>query len=257
MVCRYVQHNADSVVRGCVLNMRRTTLYKYIPTKDAETIIRNGKLKMSDGTNFNDPFELTVVNYDRTSFRKISGLRILCLTGSRAMKLMWSHYADSHRGLCLAVEVPADKVYPVCYTGTRARTDSDIDDILRNGTVRCRKNLKKTYLDLPYDIKVALLKDKKWSYEKEYRIVCNESDVPILDGNGCFFPVKIKRVYLGCRFEENEVKTKNSILRVCKGKGIEVKQMQMAYDRYALKVSKKEVVKQLTVHEHEKELALV
>lgn len=212
---------------------------------------------MSDGMDFNDPFELTVVNNDSTSFRTILGLRILCLTSSRAMKLMWSHYADSHKGLCLAVKVPSDKVYPVCYTGIRLKEDSDIDDILRKGTAKDKRNLQKEYFDLPYDIKVALLKDKKWSDEKEYRIVCNESDVPIFDGNNYFFPVKIKRVYLGCRFEENEVETKDSILRVCKEKGIEVKQMQMAYDRYALKVSKKEVGKQLTEREVEKELALV
>lgn len=233
---------------------KAVTLYKYISARYAEDILRNQHLMLDNGTGFNDPFELRVSDRRHGTDRPILGLRILCLTNSSRKKLMWSHYADSHKGLCLVVEVPESLVYPVCYSGNRIFEDSNIDDILIKGKSTSKKILKnKPIIDLPYEHKVALIKDQKWEYEKEYRIVLDESS-PLLtvdSENRFFFDLKIKRIYLGCRFEENENNVKAAILNVCKKNNIVIQQMCLSSENYAVKVEKQAKIAQ------EKILALV
>lgn len=95
-------------------------LYKYIGIKYALDIIENQWLYLSDGTDFNDPFDVTVTNSNTYKIEHVSGLRILSLTNSYQNKLMWSHYTEAHKGMCLTVEVPKRLVYPMCYISKRA-----------------------------------------------------------------------------------------------------------------------------------------
>ena len=98
----------------------------------------------------------------------------------------------------------------------------------------------KPIIDLPYEHKVALIKDQKWEYEKEYRIVLDESS-PLLtvdSQNKFFFDLKIKRIYLGCRFEENKAEVKASILSACRDNNIGTQQMYMSKENYAIKAEK-------------------
>ena len=124
-----------------------TILYKYISLKHAEEIIKNQRLRMSDGSDFNDPFEL--IQIDGKEEERIKGLHILCLTNSQQNKLMWSHYSDNHKGICLAVKVPAEDVYAVAYTGTRAHKGKDV--IIDSKKIHCKKNLIKDYSKLSLD----------------------------------------------------------------------------------------------------------
>ena len=45
--------------------VRWTTLYKYVPLKYVKTILDNHRLYLSDGTNFNDPFEITITDMEK------------------------------------------------------------------------------------------------------------------------------------------------------------------------------------------------
>ena len=219
---------------------RRTRLYKYISTEHAIDILEKGRLYLSDGTNFNDPFELAVTAKKTDTVQHIDGLHILSLTNSYRKKLMWSHYADSHRGLCLTVEVPADLVYPICYTSKRIYEDSDLDQIIQNrGKERGKNNLKKLYVPLAREKKIAYIKDQKWSYEKEYRIVFNEEDEPhlIYEDQKWYMPVKITNVYLGVRFD-SECQENKEILEICERNGIKVTPMVLSKTKYALEIKR-------------------
>ena len=77
--------------------------------------------------NFNDPFELTIADSKTKNIKHIKGLHILCLTNSIKNKLIWVHYANSHKGVCLTVKVPKKLVYPICYTRKRIYNSSNID----------------------------------------------------------------------------------------------------------------------------------
>ena len=216
-----------------------TTLYKYISAEHAAEIIRSQRLRMSDGSNFNDPFELLVVDRKKHTEHRLRGLRILCLTNSIKKKLMWSHYADSHKGLCLAVKVPAEAVYYVCYTGERLFEDSDIETIFSKCKNKGKKNLNKSYDQLSNIHKAALIKDQKWAYEKEYRIVCTDDQTNLMDEDGHYsFPVKIERIYLGCRFDKNDPRKIEAIMKACNEYNAEIKQMRLSHDDYSLVVDK-------------------
>lgn len=220
------------------MSKQMVTLYKYISVKYAKDIIANGRLKMSNGESFNDPFELLVCRKGNVSEKRIEGLQILCLTNSREMKLMWSHYADSHKGLCLAVKVPKECVYPVVYSGKRPFVGCDIDAMMKRTQRSVKKNLAKSYEGLPSSYKIALIKDRKWSYEKEYRIVLTEKDIrDLADGNNYFYPVKIERVYLGCRFEKNDAEVAQSIVDICQDQKIPIKKMVLSESDYSVKIA--------------------
>lgn len=216
---------------------KNVTLYKYIPLEHAATIIRDGHIRMSDGKNFNDPFELLLVDKKEQNSRLIEGVRILCLTNSFRNKLMWSHYADEHRGICLAVSIPNELTFPICYTKTRLRTSTNILALLSGNKKGGKRNIYKSFDNLSYEQKAALIKGKNWAYEKEYRITCTTGQGDYLAEDGQFyFPVKVVRVYLGCRFDRNPQEKKEELFCECKKKNIEIKQIGLSNTAYALSV---------------------
>ncbi len=193
-------------------------------------------MRLSDGRNFNDPFELIVAD-KKTSIEKfVDGLHILCLTNSFRKKLMWSHYADSHKGVCLTVKVPDHLVYPVCYTGKRIYTDTDLDEILSKGKINSKKNLRKPYTSLSDNKKIAFIKDQKWEYEHEYRIVFDNDVGLIIEGDNRYMSVKITNVYLGINFEDNSRDVKTRIIDICNREHITIKQMNKSKKEYAVNI---------------------
>lgn len=193
----------------------KNTLYKYLTTNYLYETIRDSKIYLNDGTIINDPFELKYILRESGTVKTIKGLHILCLTKSHRMKLMWSHYTDSHKGVCLALEIPRHLVYPICYTGERVFSDSNLDDIIARAYKGKEKSLFKSYDLLSSNQKIALIKDSKWNYEKEYRIVFDNEEGLIYDNNKWFMSVKIKRLYLGVNFDTEKNK---DIIQLCKKK---------------------------------------
>lgn len=215
------------------------TLYKYMPTKRVADVINKQRLHLSDGLRFNDPFELIELDSSGTEHR-IEGLRILCLTNSYQNKLMWAHYADEHRGVCLAVDVPADLVYPLRYTGTRIKNSTDIDVALSSGKGKVKKNLIKDYTPLSRNKKIALLKDRCWLYEKEYRIVFEQDERGfIADGSDYYLPVNIKRIYIGVRFDDNDSSSINDIKTACSIHDVEIKTVEKSNSNYSIRIRSK------------------
>jgi hypothetical protein len=80
-------------------------------------LLLNQKLFLTEASNFNDPFE-GVTFYGKNVVPKEDGqfdemeiafapkltYRAICFSGNRQDHLMWSHYGDSHRGVCLGFE---------------------------------------------------------------------------------------------------------------------------------------------------------
>lgn len=77
--------------------------------------------------------------------------------------LMWSHYGDQHKGLCLGYSLPpgtTNDVHKVRYGGSRLVNASDVAAML-NGNERARYKVDET---------VLLMKAKPWAYEREWRL---------------------------------------------------------------------------------------
>lgn len=125
---------------------------------------------------------------------KIMGrYRVYCLGTEVTNTLMWSHYADDHRGVCL--------VFPVC-------------DPVTSGALKCEyldtypllKLSDLTLTNLEALNRVLQIKAKAWEYEDEYRFVAFEratvrtSGVLVTDNNMLQLPPNaISAVIVGCQ----------------------------------------------------------
>ena len=120
--------------------------------------------------------------------------------------------------------------------------DSDIDQILanvkRNRTVK--KNVDKPFTLLRSKKRYAYIKDQKWSYEKEYRIVFDETDEHhlIYEDNNWYMPVKITNVYLGVNFCRNDVQIQQDIMAACKRNRVKITQMKLSDSDYSVRPMK-------------------
>lgn len=214
------------------------TLYQYVKLNYVVDILDNHRLYLSDGKDFNDPFEITITNKEKGNISHIEGLHILSLTNSYRKKLMWSHYADSHKGVCLTVRVPRNLVYPVCYSTKRIYEDSNIDSIISLSQKSIKKNVNNNFLLLNKHKKIAHIKDKKWSYEKEYRVVFDKDDEDglIFEDGKWYMSVKTKNIYLGVNFDKNDEKVKKNIIEACKRNNITIKKMTLSKKDYSINV---------------------
>lgn len=89
-------------------------LYKLYPAKWGLAALEKRRLKITTSEDINDPFELAAVQlgnrtlrdvfneHCKAMFRKF-GVVSFCRRWSNTV--IWSHYGDAHRGLCLGFDV--------------------------------------------------------------------------------------------------------------------------------------------------------
>lgn len=157
--------------------------------------IERGRIKVARFRDLNDPFELlalslaersirTVVKDFRVSFDGNTGL--LCFSANWTNPVLWSHYGDKHRGICLGFNVRRTIVEKVDYADTRLRRLSDDSDPNHLSDAQQRL-LRRT-------------KYKHWIYESEHRVFVTLSDA-VLERGLHFRPfdadIVLKEVILG------------------------------------------------------------
>ncbi|WP_305405797.1 DUF2971 domain-containing protein [Photobacterium leiognathi] len=156
-------------------------LYKYLSEDVALKFIENPILRVTQHWDLNDPFECLLAQSDKTFLNDIKneGLSnhmenfmslhgIISLSETPDNLLMWSHYADNHKGA--VIEFTIDENYPfdlfnVCHIPMSS------DAILRK--VNYRKNRKSPLNNSLEDLRnhYYLTKSDEWIYEKEYRYI--------------------------------------------------------------------------------------
>ncbi len=220
------------------MSTKWATLYKYVSLDRVKDILDNNRLYLSDGMNFNDPFEITITDRKKRVIRHVEGLHILSLTNSYRNKLIWSHYTNSHKGVCITVKVPNNLVYPICYSTKRVYEDTDIDNLIETCKKVNKKSLNKSFSSLNNNKKIAYIKDKKWDYEKEYRIVFDKDDEHglILDDGNWYMSVKVTNIYLGVNFKNNKPELQKEILDACKRNNIKIAQIVLSASNYSVNV---------------------
>ncbi|BCU49092.1 DUF2971 domain-containing protein [Citrobacter amalonaticus] len=123
--------------------------FEYSAT-EFESIHRNKYLERC----YTDVIQDEIVN----AFKK----GVLCLSKKFNSPLMWSHYANQHKGLCIEYDmnsVSAEQVHEVIYGGSRKILTSEISEWLDNPGNDSR--IKQVCL---------LTKSGEWRYESEWRI---------------------------------------------------------------------------------------
>ena len=104
-------------------------VYHFLPANHALEDIEKHRIKISEIDQLNDPFELWCVNQKdkrvrialRSFKRKMSArFGMLCFSRDWHNPVLWSHYADKHRGICLGFEIDARGLQEISYVSKRS-----------------------------------------------------------------------------------------------------------------------------------------
>lgn len=147
-------------------------LYKYTTAEAAKEILLTSSIRCSSPVCFNDPYdssppiELTKPLYikgirlEQLLNKSIELLnlyaRIFCMSAVKDSILMWSHYADMHKGVVIEFDSSADKIKEakeVIYGKSYTINVDEVKSRINNG------------------LSMFFYKERDWKYEKEYRYV--------------------------------------------------------------------------------------
>ncbi|SKB59596.1 Protein of unknown function [Lysinibacillus sp. AC-3] len=194
-------------------------LYNYTKLKHNPEILATTVEKYIEGTD--KEFEKYVKNISDVFQEKVFAS---CFSEDPTSMLMWSHYADNHKGMVIEynfnnLDLDNQKqimtgLHPVYYTSELLNLDN--------------------YRDVQGKISVhtlaAINKSVEWEYEKEWRIIVHNET----DEIGFNLPIiKPSSIILGARVEEIH---KNRLSLEAKKKGIPLKQIKLDKSSYHLEV---------------------
>jgi hypothetical protein len=120
---------------------------------------------------------------------------ITCFNSNPLNILMWSHYADHHKGLMLEFKIPKDFSeslipIPVSYNNTFP--------VIQMSLAELKKFTESNKNDINFDVleKALLRKSDCWFYENEYRAFGSEDDSLLIKYN----PSTLSSVITGTKF---------------------------------------------------------
>lgn len=166
-------------------------LYHYTKAEFLEDILTNRHLKVTIVGHSNDPLE-TLPSFDidniKDSDEKIDILKFkslwrnlvrdsihaaVCMSSSCSSLLMWSHYAEAHKGVCLVFRfknlieaTEAHSLFPIRYSKSRIK--------LKNYVIKTSDTNLLVFEKLMADL--IGVKPLDWSYEHEFRFLIKDSD---------------------------------------------------------------------------------
>lgn len=150
----------------------KVKLFWYRTQKNFHTYIDNylsGKIHFSHWKDLNDPMEGYFAYYPQRDtiddlLSEKRNFKVCCFSNNYSNILLWSHYADSHKGVCLEYEIETDRLsediqYEIIQY-SRKIPQIDISPDTKEQAVYC----------LSHKLNV-------WKYEKERRLLSyNSSD---------------------------------------------------------------------------------
>ncbi len=155
------------------------------------------------------------------------GLKIACFSEQATSLLLWSHYADAHRGFCVEY-CPCDLepnhphrrlLFPVIYSATRF----DAAPFFKRASLNTPFLPTHTFLG-------AIHKALEWKYEHEWRIVNPLGS----DEKGMLVPmVKPRAVHLGVRMAEAH---REKLASICSSQCIPTHDVKLSGERYEVLV---------------------
>jgi hypothetical protein len=159
--------------------------------------------------------ELIVFAIDRYEV-KIREMGVICYTMSPDNILMWSHYADGHKGICLEFKLDEGRtlsdagIYKVVYDDIYP--EIDFENIWHKDRLA----------------KILWTKSKEWASENELRQI-RISGNELVD-----YPFKLSSILFGLKTSDNE---KKLIKRILEGNGVEFKNIKLADREFKLQIT--------------------
>ncbi|SPE41741.1 conserved hypothetical protein [Candidatus Sulfopaludibacter sp. SbA3] len=182
-------------------------LYHYLEAKWALDDIRRRRLKLSKIDDMNDPYEAkSVLSHhngtqsalERTVEELFKRYGALCFSRSWNNILMWSHYGDKHKGICLGFDIAEEITRPVEYEPEPHAVGNLIVEDRSEFSQQEGTNI----IDRLFGAKYV-----GWIYEEEVRVHVGLEEVDEETGQyflDCGERTKLKEVIAGARFPESK-----------------------------------------------------
>lgn len=163
---------------------------------------------------------------------------ISCFSKRYDSILMWLHYGDKHKGICIEFDRPDKELLDVKYSKKRCKFDledttrrvlgymlsNEEADVNDKGLIRC--------ISKPF-----IVKSLDWQYEVEVRCILSPSNdgVSKLEELSLYtMPTKITKIYVGCKVDtkSNEYE---ELFRIANEKNIEIIKLTESDKEFSLK----------------------
>ena len=150
--------------------------------------------------------ELSFINLVADFIKNSKSFGVYSLSQSHDDELLWTYYADSHRGFCVEYDLDKLKEYKIpTEPSIQVEYQDEIPELTSLDIIHLKKNeeiLQKKLLGT---------KSKRWEHENEIRIITGQTGLYDYDYRS------LKSIYFGYRSDE---KFRRLTMRVLKGRGI-------------------------------------
>lgn len=216
---------------------KRNKYYDFIPEAQALTkfVVRYAAQKGENS------FEELKEKFTNEIIRKVKDARnnalISCFSKRYDSILMWSHYGDKHKGICIEFDRPENDFLDVKYSKKRCKFDLEdttrrvLGYMLSNGKVDVNDKGLIRCISKPF-----IVKSLDWKYEEEVRCILspNSDGVSKLEELSLYtMPTKITKIYVGCKVDKNSEEYKK-LLQLAESKEIDVIELIESEDLFSL-----------------------
>lgn len=198
--------------------------YHLLRALDAKKDLIERQIKVSILRELNDPFEALScalpTPQDRKRFSAIRTLinerwGLLCFSAGWHNPLLWSHYGERHKGICLGFSVPDNRLIEVQYTKYR--------EVL-TPVLLARSDIHELLLSRKY---------RDWAYEEEHRMLLPLRGLE-KEGDLYFKPfgddLKLREIIVGPMCEETDMGLRQ--LAPASTEGIPIIKSRMAFNTF-------------------------
>ncbi len=186
-------------------------------------------------------FEELKENYTNEIIQKVKDARnnalISCFSKRYDSILMWSHYGDKHKGICIEFDRPEKDFLDVKYSKKRCKFDledttrrvlgymlsNEEVDVNDKGLIRC--------ISKPF-----IVKSLDWKYEEEVRCILspNSEGVSTLEELSLYkMPTNISKIYIGCKVDKTLEEYKN-LITLANNKNVMISELKTSDDLFSV-----------------------
>lgn len=162
---------------------------------------------------------------------------ISCFSKRYDSILMWSHYGDKHKGICIEFDRPEKDFLDVKYSKKRCKFDledttrrvlgymlsNEEVDVNDKGLIRC--------ISKPF-----IVKSLDWKYEEEVRCILspNSEGVSTLEELSLYkMPTNISKIYIGCKVDKTSEEYKN-LITLANNKNVVILELKTSDDLFSI-----------------------
>lgn len=206
--------------------------YKYYKLNEySKLALENGEVWTSSPREFNDPFDcLMTLKFSENEINNIfkewaANKSICCFSRNFRNILMWSHYADSHRGFCIGIDnydIENSEIFSnVIYSKSFLEFDNEKIFLKHDIEQGVNRNWEKILTHKALD----------WAYEEEVRLILELGENYTKGRTFHIGQASITQVFFGLCMSEGD---KEILKNIMKGRSCTFYQMVRSDNSFAL-----------------------